>query len=114
MINNPFVDEQDAWSTTTRNKRFNELCYQIEDQLEQHVLVLHDLKKAQAQAFVALSDDFLSYKEDIIHDYLGSLSDQLEFILSRVEELLDNFVKIKNMFYEVCKLCNSSICDHKQ
>ncbi|TLY48706.1 MAG: hypothetical protein E6K54_01560 [Gammaproteobacteria bacterium] len=79
------------------------LLQQIENYLEQQALILDYIKKAEAQAIIALSDDFLNYNSHIIHYYLCALSDILEIILGMFEGLQDDFTEIKNIFYKIFK-----------
>ncbi len=72
------------------------LPQQIENYLEQQALILEYIKKVEAQAIIALSDDFLDYNSRIIHYYLCALSDSLEITLRMFEGLQDDFMEIKN------------------
>lgn len=71
------------------------LPQQIENYLEQQTLILEYIKKAEALAIIALSDDFLDYNSHIIHYYLCALSDSLEITLRMFERLQDEFTEIK-------------------
>ena len=71
------------------------LPQQIENYLEQQTLILEYIKKAGAQATIALSDDFLDYNSHIIHYYLCALSDSLEVTMRMFEGLQDDFMEIK-------------------
>lgn len=71
------------------------LPQQIENYLEQQALILEYIKKAEAQAIIALSDDFLDYNSHIIHYYLCALSDSLEITTRMFEGLQDDFMEIK-------------------
>lgn len=71
------------------------LPQQIENYLEQQTLILEYIKKAEALAIIALSDDFLDYNSRIIHYYLCALSDSLEITLRMFEGLQDDFMEIK-------------------
>lgn len=71
------------------------LPQQIENYLEQQTLILEYIKKAEALAIIALSDDFLDYNSRIIHYYLCALSDSLEITLGMFEGLQADFMKIK-------------------
>ncbi|HEY2566629.1 MAG TPA: hypothetical protein VGH95_02815 [Candidatus Aquirickettsiella sp.] len=71
------------------------LPQQIENYLEQQTLILEYIKKAEAQATIALSDDFLDYNSHIIHYYLYALSDSLEIATRMFEGLQDDFMEVK-------------------
>ncbi|MFM2322167.1 MAG: hypothetical protein RLZZ225_320 [Pseudomonadota bacterium] len=71
------------------------LPQQTENYLEQQALILEYIKKAEALAVIALSDDFLDYDAHIIHYYLCALSDSLEITLHMFERLQDEFTEIK-------------------
>jgi hypothetical protein len=73
----------------------NELLSQVDDYQEQQGLILESLKKIEAQAYVALSDDFLNYNSHVIHYYLCALSNNIEITTHRLEELHDAFIAIK-------------------
>ncbi len=73
----------------------NKLPSQIESYSEQQNLILEYLKKTEAQAIIALSDDFLDYDSNIIHYYLCALSDSLEITTRMFEGLQDDFIQIK-------------------
>ena len=79
------------------------LPQQIENYLEQQALILEYIKKAEAQAIIALSDDFLDYNPRIIHYYLCALSDILEITLRMFEGLQDDFTELKNVVYKIFK-----------
>ncbi len=76
------------------------LPQQIENYIEQQTLILEYIKKAEAQATIALSDDFLDYNSRIIHYYLCTLSDILEITLRMFEGLQDEFTEIKNALFK--------------
>jgi hypothetical protein len=69
--------------------------FQVEDYIERQTLLLEFIKKAKAQACVALSDDFLDYDTDVTHYYLWALSDSLELTTTMLENLIDDFMEIK-------------------
>ncbi|EDP45718.1 hypothetical protein [Rickettsiella grylli] len=68
--------------------------HELEDYLEQQALILDYIKKAKAKAYIALSNDFLDYDPEIIHDYLG-VSDRLEIITTMFENLMASFDDIQ-------------------
>lgn len=70
----------------------------MESYIEQQTLILEYFKKAQAQAHVSLSDDFLDFKYEDIYHYLWSLSDRLEITTRMYEGLIDEFLEIRTLF----------------
>lgn len=76
----------------------SKLLPRVESYIEQQTLILEYLKKAQAQAHVSLSDDFLDFNHEDIYHYLWSLSDRLEITTSMYEGLIDNFLEIRALF----------------
>ncbi len=67
----------------------------LEEYLEQQTLILDYIKKAKAKAYIALSNDFLDYDPEIIHDYLGALSDRIEILTTMFENLMTIFDDIQ-------------------
>jgi hypothetical protein len=79
----------------TATNDVNELLLRIEAYQEQQELILESLKKIEAQAYVALSDDFLNYNSHVIHYYLCALSNNIEIATHGFEGLYDDFIEIK-------------------
>jgi hypothetical protein len=86
------INDEFGSNTNDLNKL---LPQQIANYLEQQTLILEYIKKAAAQAVIALSDDFLDYNSHIIHYYLAALSDSLEITTRMFEGLQDDFMEIK-------------------
>lgn len=94
MPDTSYVDKINNELETT-SIGINELLSRVEDYQEQQGLILESLKKIEAQAYVALSDDFLNYNSHVIHYYLCALSNNIEITTHRLEGLYDDFIEIK-------------------
>jgi hypothetical protein len=73
--------------------RIDEITSLINKQVEFQEKIKEHLLKAEAIANVALSDDFLNYKQSVIHAYLWTLCDMVSKSKNLHEKAFNDLLK---------------------
>lgn len=76
--------------------RVNEVASLINQQVEFHEEIQVQLLKVEAIASVALSEDFINYKQSIVHAYIWTLCDMITKVKQLHEQSLSVLLNTVN------------------